>query len=107
VSFANEFTGWKYFPNNCPTGQFLYRQRFGESIRSLHRKRDNDKHPSKRKTKMSQAQANYIASLTRQLGLGRFADDGIKAVLGRKPINMTQAKASEVIDALKARLAAN
>lgn len=55
---------------------------------------------------MTQAQKNYIESLTRQLGLGKYADDGIKAVLGKKPINMSQAKASEVIDALKAKLAA-
>jgi hypothetical protein len=66
---------------------------------------DNDNNTPTSENKMSQAQANYIASLTRQLGLGRFADDGIKAVLGKKPINMTQAKASEVIDALKAKLA--
>ena len=64
----------------------------------------NDKHNHNPDKIMTAAQKSYIESLTRKLGLGKYADDGIKAVLGKKPINMTQAKASEVIDALKARI---
>ena len=66
---------------------------------------DANHNPEQNETTMTAAQKSYIESLTRQLGLGRFADDGIKAVLGKKPINMTQAKASEVIDELKKRIA--
>jgi hypothetical protein len=54
---------------------------------------------------MTTAQANYIATLARQLNIGSHASHGIKAVLGKVPVNMTKEKASQVIDQLKSRLA--
>jgi hypothetical protein len=54
---------------------------------------------------MTTAQSNYIAALARQLGLGSHASHGVKAVLGKMPINMSKEKASQVIDELKSRLA--
>lgn len=46
-----------------------------------------------------------ILSLTRKLGLGSRAADGIKAVYGKVPVGMDDRKAARVIDELRARYA--
>jgi hypothetical protein len=46
-----------------------------------------------------------IAELSRKLGYGNFASDGIKAVLGKHPINLSDSRAADVLVELKARYA--
>lgn len=47
-----------------------------------------------------------IARLTRKLGLGSHASHGVKAVLGKMPINMSDSRADAVLATLKVRYAA-
>ena len=49
---------------------------------------------------MTSQQANQIASLARKLGIGSRADQGIKHVLGKMPVNMSESRADQVIDEL-------
>lgn len=44
-----------------------------------------------------------IAELTRKLGLGSHASHGVKAILGKMPINMSDARAEQVRAALQNR----
>lgn len=46
---------------------------------------------------------SQIATLTRKLGLGSHASHGVKAILGKMPINMSDARAESVLAALQAR----
>lgn len=49
---------------------------------------------------MNSQQQALIADLTRKLGIGSRADQGIKHVLGKMPVNMSASRAASVIDAL-------
>jgi len=51
---------------------------------------------------MTTSQKTRIEKLTRELNLGNRADQGIKHVLGKMPINMSESRANQVIDALTA-----
>lgn len=42
-----------------------------------------------------------IAELTRKLHLGNHASHGVKAILGKMPINMNDARADQVLAALQ------
>ena len=53
---------------------------------------------------MTTTQKSQIEYLTRQLNLGSRADQGIKHVLGKMPINMSASRATQVIDALQEEL---
>ncbi len=44
-----------------------------------------------------------IAALTRKLGLGSHASHGVKAVLGKMPINMSDSRADSVLEQLQAQ----
>ena len=44
-----------------------------------------------------------IASLTRKLNLGSHASHGVKAVLGKMPINMSDSRADAVLAELQSR----
>ena len=44
-----------------------------------------------------------IASLTRKLGIGSHASHGVKAVLGKMPINMSDSRADAVLSELQSR----
>lgn len=46
---------------------------------------------------------SQITALTRKLGLGSHAYHGIKAVLGKMPINMSDARAETVLAELQSR----
>lgn len=54
---------------------------------------------------MTSKQEATILSLTRKLGLGTRATDGIKAVYGKVPIGFDERKAARVIDELRERYA--
>jgi len=54
-----------------------------------------------KENQMSVLQAAQITKLTRLLGIGSRADQGIKHVLGKMPINMSSSRAQSVIDALE------
>lgn len=54
---------------------------------------------------MTSQQKATIEKLTRNLGIGSRVDQGIKHVLGKMPINMSESRANQVIDALKAEWA--
>jgi hypothetical protein len=63
----------------------------------------SDDHGFKKNTKgktMNASQTAQIAKLTKSLGIGTRADQGIKHVLGKMPINMSVSRAQSVIDAL-------
>lgn len=47
-----------------------------------------------------------IATLARKLGLGSHASHGVKAILGKMPINMSDSRADQVLAALQERWAA-
>lgn len=47
-----------------------------------------------------------IADLTRKLGYGSHASHGVKKVLGKMPINMSDARADQVLAELATRYAA-
>lgn len=47
-----------------------------------------------------------ITALTRKLNLGSHATHGIKAVLGKMPINMSDSRADSVLAELQSRYAA-
>jgi|GEM_PF-3445380 len=47
-----------------------------------------------------------ITQLTRKLGLGSHASHGVKAVLGKMPINMSDSRADSVLEELQSRFAA-
>lgn len=49
---------------------------------------------------MTSQQTSQIASLTRKLGIGSRVDQGIKHVLGKMPVNMSESRADKVIDEL-------
>ena len=49
---------------------------------------------------------SQIASLTRKLNLGSHASHGVKAVLGKMPINMSDSRADAVLSELRKRYAA-
>ena len=49
---------------------------------------------------MTSQQKSTIESLTRKLGLGSRVDQGIKHVLGKMPINISESRAYSVIDSL-------
>jgi hypothetical protein len=51
---------------------------------------------------MNASQKARIESLTRKLGIGSRADQGIKHVIGKMPINMSASRAEQVIAALEA-----
>ena len=54
--------------------------------------------------KATAKQMQLIEKLTRQKKLGKFATHGIKAILGKNPVNgLSKRKASEVIDGLMNR----
>lgn len=44
-----------------------------------------------------------IAALTRKLGIGSHASHGVKSILGKMPINMSDARADQVLGALQAQ----
>lgn len=44
-----------------------------------------------------------ITDLTRKLGIGSHASHGVKAILGKMPINMSDARADAVLAQLQAR----
>ncbi len=44
-----------------------------------------------------------IAALTRKLGIGSHASHGVKAILGKMPINMSDSRAESVLSQLQAR----
>lgn len=56
---------------------------------------------------MTTAQKNTIEKLTRDLGLGTRADQGVKHVLGKMPINMSESRAASVISSLRSKYAAS
>lgn len=47
-----------------------------------------------------------ITELTRKLNLGSHASHGVKAVLGKMPINMSDSRADSVLEELQSRYAA-
>jgi len=49
---------------------------------------------------------SQIASLTRKLNLGSHASHGVKAILGKMPINMSDSRADAVLSELQKRYAA-
>lgn len=49
---------------------------------------------------------NQIADLSRKLGYGNYASDGIKKVLGKNPINLSSQREAEVLAELRRRYAA-
>lgn len=49
---------------------------------------------------MNASQQKQIVELTRKLRIGSRADQGIKHVIGKMPINMSASRADAVIDAL-------
>lgn len=53
---------------------------------------------------MTSAQKSTIERLTRKLNIGLRADQGIKHVIGKMPINMSESRANQVIDSLQAEL---
>jgi len=53
---------------------------------------------------MTSAQKSTIETLTRKLNIGSRADQGIKHVIGKMPINMSESRANQVIDSLQAEL---
>lgn len=53
---------------------------------------------------MTSAQKSTIERLTRKLNIGSRADQGIKHVIGKMPINMSESRANQVIDSLQAEL---
>jgi hypothetical protein len=53
---------------------------------------------------MTSSQKSRIERLTRELDLGSRADQGIKHVLGKMPINMSESRANQVIDALQSEV---
>lgn len=53
---------------------------------------------------MTTSQEREIARLTRILGIGSHATHGIKAVLGKVPIKMSEGRAEQVIEELASRL---
>lgn len=50
---------------------------------------------------MTSQQRATIEQLTRDLGIGSRADQGIKHVLGKMPVKMSESRAAKVIDALR------
>jgi hypothetical protein len=56
------------------------------------------------KLKMTLSQKSRIERLTRELNLGSRADQGIKHVLGKMPVNMSESRANQVIDALQSEV---
>ncbi len=53
---------------------------------------------------MTANQKSTIEKLTSELGLGSRADQGIKHVLGKIPINMSSSRANQVIESLEAEI---
>lgn len=49
---------------------------------------------------MTSQQKATIEKLTRALGIGSRVDQGIKHVLGKMPINMSESRAASIIDSL-------
>ena len=56
---------------------------------------------------MTSSQQNTIVELTRELGIGSRADQGIKHVLGKMPVKMSASRADSVINALREELGEN